>query len=104
MKNGDMPAIGHAGQTDKNGFSDAPGLTKRELIAAMALQGLLAGGWDHSGVPRGGFTGMKPDAWVDWVLDMLTYTPGDVVVDLFPGSGQVGRAVARRQVLEVSNG
>ncbi|HHA2973265.1 TPA: hypothetical protein ACOFD8_000581 [Stenotrophomonas maltophilia] len=55
-------------------------------------------------VPRGGFTGMKPDAWVDWVLDMLTYTPGDLVVDLFPGSGQVGRAVARRQVLEVSNG
>lgn len=42
MKNGDMPAIGHAGQTDKNGFADAPGLTKRELFAAMAMQGFAA--------------------------------------------------------------
>lgn len=30
------------------------GLTKRELIAAMALQGLLASGWDHAGVPKDG--------------------------------------------------
>ncbi len=30
------------------------GLTKRELIAAMALQGLLASGWDHAGVPKEG--------------------------------------------------
>lgn len=42
MKNGDMPAIGHAGKIDTNGFACAPGLTKRELFAAMALQGLTA--------------------------------------------------------------
>ncbi|WP_019658950.1 hypothetical protein [Stenotrophomonas hibiscicola] len=30
------------------------GLTKRELFAAMAMQGLLASGWDHAGVPREG--------------------------------------------------
>ena len=35
MKNGDMPAIGHAGRIDEDGFACAPGLTKRELFAAM---------------------------------------------------------------------
>lgn len=47
-------------------------------------------------VPRGGFTGRKPDAWVDWCLDMLTWQEGDMVDDLFPGSGQVSAAIARR--------
>ncbi|HEL4115121.1 TPA: hypothetical protein UM349_000322 [Stenotrophomonas maltophilia] len=42
MKNGDMPATGHAGRIDENGFACAPGLTKRELIAAMAMQGIRA--------------------------------------------------------------
>lgn len=40
MKNGDTPAIGHAGQIDADGFACAPGLTKRELFAAMAMQGI----------------------------------------------------------------
>lgn len=40
-------------------------------------------------VPRGGFTGQKPPAWVDWCLEMMTYRPGDTVHDLFTGSGQV---------------
>lgn len=38
-----------------DGRMNAPtGLTKRELIAAMALQGLLASGWDRAGVPQEG--------------------------------------------------
>ncbi len=49
MKNGDMPATGHAGRIDENGFAHAPGLTKRELIAAMAMQGILASGKAWSG-------------------------------------------------------
>lgn len=40
MKNGDMPAIGHAGRIGENGYACAPGLTKRELFAAMAMQGI----------------------------------------------------------------
>lgn len=40
MKNRDMPAIGHAGRIDENGYACAPGLTKRELFAAMAMQGI----------------------------------------------------------------
>jgi hypothetical protein len=38
---------------------------------------------------RRGFTGAKPTAFVWWLLDVLNVEPGDVVDDLFPGSGAV---------------
>lgn len=40
------------------------------------------------------FRGAKPEAWTHWVLDALTCTPGDTVVDMFNGSGAVAQAVA----------
>lgn len=44
--------------------------------------------------PRIGFPGAKPEAWTRWVLAALTHDPAvDEVVDLFPGSGAVARAV-----------
>lgn len=43
MKNGDQPAIPNALAVRTNdGYMSTAGLTKRELIAAMALQGLLS--------------------------------------------------------------
>lgn len=54
-------------------------------------------------VPRGGFTGRKPDKWVDWVLDMLTWQPGDRVDDLFPGSGTVAARIAAREAASRGN-
>lgn len=36
--------------------------------------------------------GMKPAAYCEWVFRMLGAAPGDVLVDLFPGSGAVTRA------------
>lgn len=45
-------------------------------------------------VPRGGFKGAKPEAWVHWVLDALSFdATSDAVDDLFPGSGGVERAI-----------
>lgn len=42
----------------------------------------------------GGFIGRKPDAWTHWVLSAMSYDADtDTVVDVFPGSGAVGRAV-----------
>lgn len=41
-----------------------------------------------------GFTGAKPTAVVRWLLDVLNAQEGDDVVDLFPGSGAVGLALA----------
>jgi hypothetical protein len=41
------------------------------------------------------FLGAKPEAFTFWVLGLLGVEAGDVVDDLFPGSGGVGRAVDR---------
>ena len=44
-----------------------------------------------------GLRGAKPDAFNDWVLDLLAYTPDDELVDLFPGTSSMQRAVDRRK-------
>lgn len=41
-----------------------------------------------------GLSGAKPEAFCRWVLDLLGYQSGDVVDDLFPGTGIMGRVLA----------
>jgi hypothetical protein len=41
-----------------------------------------------------GLTGAKPPAFNRWVLDLLGWVPDDDLVDLFPGTGGMGEAVA----------
>lgn len=43
---------------------------------------------------RKGFTGAKPESFCLWVLDLLNAQPGDIVDDLFPGTGVMGRVTA----------
>lgn len=43
-----------------------------------------------------GQRGAKPDAFNDWILDLLVYEEGDEFIDLFPGSGSMARALERR--------
>jgi hypothetical protein len=43
-----------------------------------------------------GLTGAKPLAFCEWVLDLLNVQPDDVVDDLFPGTGIMGRAAIER--------
>jgi hypothetical protein len=38
-----------------------------------------------------GLTGAKPERFCRWVLDLLGYVEGDEMVDLFPGTGVMGR-------------
>jgi hypothetical protein len=45
--------------------------------------------------PRVGFPGAKPERWTRWVLDALGYQEGDLVVDMFPGSGAVTAAISQ---------
>ena len=45
---------------------------------------------------RKGLVGAKPEAFCEWVLDLLGFRPGDEVVDVFPGTGVMGRVVERR--------
>jgi hypothetical protein len=42
-----------------------------------------------------GLVGAKPDKFNDWILQLLGFQKGDELVDLFPGTGGMGEAVAR---------
>lgn len=43
----------------------------------------------------GALIGMKPPSFAAWMFGQLGAIPGDELVDLFPGSGAIGRAWAR---------
>lgn len=43
-----------------------------------------------------GLTGAKPESVCGWILDLLNVEPGDTVVDLFPGTGIMGRVAKER--------
>lgn len=45
---------------------------------------------------RKGLTGAKPRAFCDWVLDLLGWTIGDDLDDLYPGTGVMGSVVRAR--------
>ena len=45
---------------------------------------------------RKGLQGAKPDAFNNWVLDLLNYKDGDQLDDLFTGTGSMSLAVERR--------
>ena len=47
--------------------------------------------------PKVNFRGAKPALWTKWVLDLMGYTDGDTVDDLFVGSGMVGNALENYQ-------
>jgi DNA modification methylase len=40
---------------------------------------------------RKGLVGAKPEKVCRWILDLLNARPGDEVVDLYPGTGVMGR-------------
>jgi hypothetical protein len=49
------------------------------------------------GIPtrKKGLPGAKSDEFNDWILDLLNFQEGDVLDDLFPGTGGMGRATSR---------
>lgn len=55
-------------------------------------------GRDHLAEPitmRKGLTGAKPERFCRWVLNLLGYVDGDELVDVFPGTGVMGRVAAQ---------
>lgn len=42
-----------------------------------------------------GMVGAKPDGFCYWLFSVLNLQPGDELIDLYPGSGAVGRAWTR---------
>ena len=67
---------------------------------------------DHIEVPalaesitmRKGLVGAKPRKFCEWILQGLGYQPGDVLDDLFPGTGIMGDVVAARNGEQVQDG
>jgi hypothetical protein len=57
-------------------------------------------GRDHLSEPitlKKGLTGAKPERFCRWVADLLGYIDGDELVDIFPGTGIMGRVLAQSQ-------
>jgi hypothetical protein len=57
---------------------------------------LIADG-NRSSLGRDLFPGRKPEAFAAWVADLVGARPGDELVDLFPGSGDVTRAFSKQR-------
>jgi hypothetical protein len=48
---------------------------------------------------RKGLTGAKPERFCRWIADLLGYVEGDDLVDIFPGTGVMGRTLAQARLL-----
>ena len=83
------PVIFRGGRNPSNGYSHPPPAkggtqtTPKDFLA-------------ESITLKKGLTGAKPAAFCHWVLDLLGATPADSVLDMFPGTGSMGRAIAHR--------
>ena len=40
---------------------------------------------------RKGLIGAKPAKVCKWILDLLNFKPGDILIDLYPGTGIMGK-------------
>jgi hypothetical protein len=51
-----------------------------------------------------GLVGAKPESVCHWILDLLNFQPGDELVDLYPGTGVMGRVVDQRRQRDGNQG
>jgi hypothetical protein len=47
---------------------------------------------------RKGLIGAKPERFCRWIADLLGYIEGDELVDIFPGTGIMGRVLAQTRM------
>lgn len=66
----------------------SPGKGMRDWISCNNLSA-IPGQRNSKG---GGLPGAKPDEFCYWLFELLNMKPEDEFVDLFPGTGRVGRA------------
>jgi hypothetical protein len=80
--------------TDRRGL--APGERTDDYVwdSLVCAPNCGTGSWRE--VPGAG-GGSKPYEFVRWVMGLLDHQPGDELVDLFPGSGNVSRFAAVEQ-------
>lgn len=72
------PVIFHGGRMSSK---DGASVTRDHLAQVITFQR--------------GLTGAKPERFCRWVADLLGYVDGDDLVDLFPGTGVMGKVMAQ---------
>lgn len=82
-----------------------PLIIRRGRVPSTSCLDFLVGTRVPDG-PQSGFDGFKPEMYCFWLFRCLGARPGDVLDDLFPGSGAVGRAWEKyiRQISYLSDG
>jgi hypothetical protein len=51
-----------------------------------------------------GFPGAKPESFCRWVADLLGYIQGDELIDIFPGTGVMGRVLSQTSLVLATGG
>lgn len=86
------------------------------IVKPARASGAYVRDWHYAQAPSAGFMvkhtgqdliGSKPLSFCVWVLRLMGHEPGDVVDDIYPGTGIMARAVAawaHQRRLEVSDG
>ena len=73
---------GHRGEVpEKNGKQTTP---KDFIVEPITL--------------KKGLVGAKPEKVCRWILELLNFQPGDELIDLYPGTGIMGKVAASFQL------
>lgn len=87
---GPRPGVAHRARSAWEPVIVWRGRTRRIPTSEDLSDVLLWGGRQHS--HPGALLGMKPAAFCEWVLRLLGVQVGDTLMDIYPGSGVMGRA------------
>lgn len=90
------PVIFRGGRNPANGFSHAPPERngKQNTPKDFFISEIESPAIKEPITLRKGLVGAKPEAVCRWILELLNVQQGDEVVDLFPGTGIMGRVSA----------
>lgn len=90
------PVIFYGGRNPSNGYSHAPPEKngKQNTPKDFLITEIESPAIRESITLKKGLTGAKPEAVCRWILELLNVQQGDTVVDLFPGTGIMGRVAS----------
>lgn len=96
------PIVFRGGRNPSNGYSHAPPERngKQNTPKDFFITEIESPAIKEPITLKKGLVGAKPEAVCRWILDLLNVKPGDEVVDLFPGTGIMGRVAAEVTQIE----
>lgn len=100
------PIVFRGGRNPSNGFSHAPPKRngKQNTPKDFFISEIESPAIKEPITLKKGLVGAKPEAVCRWILELLNAQAGDEVIDLFPGTGIMGKvaALVTTQNLEAS--